>query len=73
MYDKKFISENGSIMAIEEEKVTIPVRMLDHFVRVSEQVEAIKRMYYGNKGILCTSDVVAILGIAKIEEEDEND
>ena len=72
MYDKKMILENGTMVNIEESKVEIPIAKLDELVRIAERVDAIKRMYYENKGILCTSDVVAILGIAKIEEENEN-
>jgi hypothetical protein len=72
MYDKKRILDGGTVINIEESKVEIPIAKLDEFVRIAERVEAIKRMYYENKGILCTSDVVAILCIEKFEEENED-
>jgi hypothetical protein len=69
MYDKMRILEDGTMVKIEESQVEIPGSKLDEFVRIAERVETIKRMYYENKGILCTSDVVAMLGIEKFEEE----
>ena len=69
MYEKKL---NGELVKIDEPMVAIPVRKLENLLRIAERVEAVKRTYYENKGILCTSDVVAILDIAKTEEENEN-
>lgn len=72
MYDKHQILKNGEIVEIKEATVAIPVAKLDEFVRIAERVETVKRMYHDNKGILCTSDVVAILGIEKYKEENED-
>jgi hypothetical protein len=73
MYDKAMvIGENGTITRIDEAMVSITMRAFDQLVRTAERVETIQRMYHDNKGILCTSDVVAILGIEKYKEENED-
>ncbi len=73
MYDKTMvIGENGKITRIDETMISITMRAFDQLVRTAERVETIKRMYNDNKGILCTSDVVAILGIEKYKEENED-
>ena len=66
------IGENGKITRIDETMISITMRAFDQLVRTAERVETIKRMYNDNKGILCTSDVVAILGIEKYKEENED-
>ena len=73
MYKQKMIlGEDGKITRIDETMVSIPMRAFDELVRIAERVESIQRMYHDNKGILCTSDVVAILGIEKYKEENED-
>jgi hypothetical protein len=70
MYEQKTIYEDGRITKIEESTIAIPIRKFDEFVRIAEQVEAVKRVY-SVSGYLCTDDVLAILDIEKKEENED--
>ena len=68
MYDKAMILENGAIQKIEEATITIPVSAFARLIKAEEKIEAVKRIYYANK-YFCSDDVLAVLGIEKMEEE----
>ena len=69
MYEKTMILENGAIQKIEEATIAIPVSAFAELVKAEEKIEAVKRIYHANK-YFCSDDVLAILGIEKMEEEE---
>lgn len=62
-------SDIDEIVPLEEPEISIPIRVFDNFVRATERIEAVKRVYSEN-GYICTDDMLAILGIEKKQEEE---
>lgn len=62
-------SDIDEIVPLEEPEISIPIRLFDNFVRATERIEAVKRVYSEN-GYICTDDMLAILDIEKKQEEE---
>lgn len=62
-------SDIDEIVPLEEPEISIPIRVFDNFVRATERIEAVRRVYSEN-GYICTDDMLAILGIEKKQEEE---